>query len=320
MNVLIDPVNQRHSQARILLVDDDPMSLMVMNKALEEAYQDLRFATSGAQALELLETAPADLILLDMSMPDMDGLEVCRRLKLDSAMADIPVIFVTAHHETLDETNALEAGGVDFITKPINAAVVRARVKTHLTLKAQADLLKQLAFIDGLTGIANRRRYDEALVAEWRNCRRNGQPLSVLMIDIDHFKQFNDYYGHLEGDLCLKTIAATIKQVFVRPHDLVARFGGEEFVCLLPACNKPAAIAKADELQLKIANLAIRHLTSSVAPVVTLSIGVATALPNSNREAEDIVKTADSALYQAKIAGRNRVCAAPNDFVQIAPR
>lgn len=307
-HLLTDYLGQPQAPASILLVDDDPTSLLVLNKALVEEGYDLRFAKSGDQALESLVANPVDLIVLDISMPGMDGLEVCRRLKLDSATAAIPVIFVTAHHETLDETNALDAGGVDFIAKPFNAAVVRARVRTHLTLKAQADLLKELVFIDGLTGVANRRRYDEALVAEWRNCRRNGQPLSVLMIDIDHFKQFNDCYGHLEGDHCLKTIAVIIRQAFVRPHDLVARYGGEEFVCLLPGCETGAAVLKADALRLKIEGLAIPHLTSRVVPVVTLSIGVATALPYDTGDSEDLVKAADRALYQAKSAGRNRVC------------
>lgn len=295
--------------ARLLLVDDDPISLMVLNKAIEETHE-VRFATAGVQAFELLREAPADLILLDMNMPEMDGFEVCRRLKNDPITADIPVIFVTAQQDTEAETNALDAGGVDFIVKPINPAVVRARIRTHLTLKAQSDFLKKIAFIDGLTGIANRRRYDDALLTEWRYCRRNNLPLTLLMIDIDHFKQFNDHYGHLEGDNCLKTVATAIKQPFFRSHDIVARYGGEEFICLLPACDREPGRTKAEDVRRTIADLEIPHATSSTARVVTVSIGVASVYPNDVGNPLALFRAADTALYQAKNSGRNQVCVA----------
>jgi diguanylate cyclase (GGDEF)-like protein len=265
-------------------------------------------ATSGAQALEICANNPPDLILLDVVMPEMDGLEVCRRLKADPLTANIPVIFITGQTDPADETRGFETGAVDFITKPVNPAVVRARVKTHLTLKAQTDLLRSLVFIDGLTGVANRRRFDEALAAEWRHCRRNGAPLALLMIDIDFFKLYNDHYGHPAGDACLQTVGVTLKQAFGRSHDLVARYGGEEFACLMPECDRAGALAKAEALRVAIEQLAIPHAASPVAPGVTLSIGVAVVVPGDQDQPRDLVSLADHALYQAKKDGRNRVC------------
>jgi diguanylate cyclase (GGDEF)-like protein len=242
-------------------------------------------------------------------MPGMDGIEVCRRLKADAALADIPIIFVTARSEPAEETRALEAGGVDFIAKPVNPAVVRARVRTHLTLKAQSDLLRSLVFVDGLTGVANRRRFDEALRDEWQHCRRAGTALTLLMIDIDHFKRYNDRYGHLVGDACLKRIAAVLQAGLRRACDVVARYGGEEFACLLPECDQPAGRAKAGELCAAVAALDIPHADSPTAQRVTLSVGVATLRPNGVNDPTALVAAADAALYEAKRAGRNRVVA-----------
>ncbi|MDA0191766.1 MAG: diguanylate cyclase, partial [Proteobacteria bacterium] len=225
--------------------------------------------------------------------PGMDGIEVCRRLKADAALADIPIIFVTARSEPDEETRALEAGGVDFIAKPVNPAVVRARVRTHLTLKAQSDLLRSLVFVDGLTGVANRRRFDEALHDEWQHCRRAGAALTL----------------HLVGDACLKRIAAVLQAGLRRAGDVVARYGGEEFACLLPECDLPAGRAKADELCATVAALEIPHADSPTAQRVTLSVGVATMRPNGANDPTALVAAADAALYEAKRAGRNRVVA-----------
>ncbi|MDP3439897.1 MAG: diguanylate cyclase, partial [Azonexus sp.] len=234
---------------RLLVVDDQPINIQTLYQIFH-ADHEVFVATGGAQALAFCrDNPPPDLILLDVVMPDMDGIEVCRRLNADPALADIPVIFITACSEPADETGALEAGGVDFIAKPVNPAVVRARVKTHLTLKAQADLLRSLVFVDGLTGVANRRRFDETLQIEWRRCRRSDAPLTLLMIDIDHFKRYNDHYGHQTGDACLQKIAATLKACLKRAHDLVARYGGEEFVAILPATDLPGAYAIAERMR-----------------------------------------------------------------------
>ena len=188
------------ARPRLLVVDDQPINIQTLYQVFH-ADHEVFVATSGEQALAFCRGNPLpDLILLDVVMPGLDGLAVCQQLKADPVLANIPVIFVTACMDPADETRALEAGGVDFITKPVNPMVVRARVKTHLTLKAQEDFLRSLVFVDGLTGVANRRRFDEALLSEWRQCRRAGTPLALLMIDIDHFKRYNDHYGHPTGD------------------------------------------------------------------------------------------------------------------------
>jgi diguanylate cyclase (GGDEF)-like protein len=296
------------ARPRLLVVDDQPINIQTLYHIFH-ADHEVFMATGGQPALDFCRDNPLpDLVLLDVVMPGMDGLETCRRLKADPATRDIPVIFVTAQSDPLDETRALEAGGVDFISKPVNPAVVRARVKTHLTLKAQSDLLRALAFVDGLTGVANRRRFDEALQAEWRRCRRSASPLTLLMIDIDHFKRFNDHYGHQSGDACLQRVAGALKACFGRSHDLVARYGGEEFSCLMPECDLAAGRVKAEELRATVAALDIPHAASPTQGHVTLSIGVATARPDGDGAPDGLIAAADAALYEAKSGGRDRVC------------
>lgn len=297
------------ARPRLLVVDDQPINIQTLYQVFH-ADHEVFVATSGEQALAFCRGNPLpDLILLDVVMPGLDGLAVCQQLKADPVLANIPVIFVTACMDPADETRALEAGGVDFITKPVNPMVVRARVKTHLTLKAQGDFLRSLVFIDGLTGVANRRRFDEALLSEWRQCQRAGTPLALLMIDIDHFKRYNDHYGHPTGDACLQQVAAVLKAAMQRACDLVARYGGEEFVCLLPGCDQAPALAKAQALQAALAAQGIAHEASPTAAWVTLSIGVAVAQPQAGGSPAALVAAADAALYSAKHRGRNCISA-----------
>ena len=297
------------ARPRLLVVDDQPINIQTLYQIFH-ADHEVFVATSGEQALAFCRGNPLpDLILLDVVMPGLDGLAVCQQLKADPVLANIPVIFVTACMDPADETRALEAGGVDFITKPVNPMVVRARVKTHLTLKAQGDFLRSLVFIDGLTGVANRRRFDEALLSEWRQCQRAGTPLALLMIDIDHFKRYNDHYGHPTGDACLQQVAAVLKAAMQRACDLVARYGGEEFVCLLPGCDQAPALAKAQALQAALAAQGIAHEASPTAAWVTLSIGVAVAQPQAGGSPAALVAAADAALYSAKHRGRNCISA-----------
>ncbi|SDM40209.1 response regulator receiver modulated diguanylate cyclase [Oryzisolibacter propanilivorax] len=299
------------ARPRLLVVDDQPINIQALHRVFQADYE-VCMATSGAQALEFCRHHRLpDVILLDVLMPGMDGLQVCRRLKADPLTADIPVIFVTGLTSPEEETAALEAGGVDFISKPVNPAVVRARVRTQLTIKAQSDHLRSLAFLDGLTGIANRRRFDEALATEWRSALRCGEPLALLMIDIDHFKRYNDHYGHQAGDACLQAVARTIERHAARPHDLAARYGGEEFVCLLAGSTLAGAQAKAEALRQAVADLRQAHADSPVAPHVTVSVGVAVQLPAPGGEADALLAAADAALYQAKHAGRDRCITAP---------
>jgi diguanylate cyclase (GGDEF)-like protein len=302
------------SRPRILAIDDTPTNLLALGAVLGDDFA-LQVATSGAAGLALAGQSAPDLILLDVMMPDMNGFETCRRLKADPLTRDIPVIFVTALDSPEDETFGLEAGAVDFISKPLNSAVVRARVRTHITLKHQADLLRSMSFVDGLTGVANRRQFDEALQREWRACLRTGTSLALIMIDIDYFKQFNDTYGHPAGDACLRASAGILNGEISRSHDLIARYGGEEFVCLLPDINLAGAQIKAEQLRQVVHSLSIPHAASSTAPVVTVSVGLALFIPSSELTPEQLVAAADAELYTAKRAGRNRVsCASSGEF------
>jgi diguanylate cyclase (GGDEF)-like protein len=297
---------------RLLVVDDQPINIQVMYQIFAADYQ-LFMATSGAQALAFCHTNPPDLILLDIVMPDMDGFEVCAALTADPVLRDIPVIFVTAHTEAAQETRGLELGAVDFITKPVNPAVVRARVKTQLTLKFQSDLLRKLVFLDGLTGVFNRRYFDQQLTVETARAMRAQSPLTLIMLDVDYFKRFNDRYGHQAGDDCLRQIAQTLKESLHRPADLVARYGGEEFACILPDTGFPEALAMAHELEQIVRQKQIAHADSDVANVVTISLGVAGFSGMVPADAPGLIALADAQLYCAKHAGRARACGTQMD-------
>ena len=293
------------------MVDDQPINIQALYQTFAADHQVL-MATSGEQALELCATKRPDLVLLDVVMPGMDGYEVCRRLKEDEATRDIPVIFVTAHNDEAAETRGLDAGAVDFISKPINPKIVRARVRTHLTLKAQADLLREWVYTDGLTGVHNRRCFDERLAVEWARAVRSGNALSVVLLDVDFFKRYNDCYGHLAGDECLRRLASALQACVRRPSDLVARYGGEEFVCLLPDTDLAGAMTVAEELGQLLFVQQIAHAESSVAKVVTVSLGVCCkpAGPTGGGCAESLMREADAQLYEAKARGRHQACGA----------
>jgi diguanylate cyclase (GGDEF)-like protein len=294
------------TRSRLLVVDDAPANLRLLVGGLGDLYE-LRVAKSGSDALALLDGWAPDLILLDVMMPDMDGHEVCRRLKADPARKDIPVIFVTGRDEESDELAGLEAGAVDYIAKPFSLPIVRARVGTHLELKRYRDLLKDHAFVDGLTGIPNRRRFDEVLAQAWAMGARQGSPLSVVLMDVDHFKPFNDHYGHQAGDACLTEVGRALAASLTRASDLVARYGGEEFVAVLPGTPLTGALDVAETLRQAVEALGLPHAHSSATDHVTVSLGVASVLPAPGRTPSELVERADQALYGAKLGGRNRV-------------
>lgn len=284
---------------RLLIVDDQPANIQALHRVFAGDCQVL-MATDGASALKLCRERQPDLVLLDVQMPGMDGHELCAELKADALLRAIPVIFVTAQDRPEDETRALDAGAADFITKPFNPTVVRARVRTQLTLKAQADLLRELAFIDGLTGVHNRRHFDDRFMAETRRAQRTRSPLAVVLADVDHFKRYNDALGHLAGDDCLRRVAAALRTCLKRPTDLLARYGGEEFVSLLPDTDLAGAIGVAQLMEDTVRALALPH--PGVEGWVTISLGVSAGLQGAG-----LLEAADRALYLAKAAGRGRV-------------
>ncbi len=300
-----EPMTTASGKPLLLLVDDQASNLQLLQEMFKGDYQ-VSMAGSGREALEFCRTAKPDLILLDILMPEMDGYAVCQQLKSDALTKDVPVIFLTAHNDPLEAARALDVGGVDFISKPFLVRVVQARVRTHLSLKYQADRWRTLALVDGLTGVGNRRHFDATVQAEWRRCARTAQPLSLIMVDVDLFKSFNDHYGHQAGDACLQSIASVLKSAFSRSYDMVARYGGEEFVCILPDTPLEGAERKAIELESAVRALGIAHEKSAVAQVVTISLGVAVANPVKGEDCADLVAAADAQLYRAKQAGRGR--------------
>jgi diguanylate cyclase (GGDEF)-like protein len=290
----------------ILIADDSTAIVTLLRAVLGEEY-DVIVAPTGPAAVETALERQPDLILLDVMMPGMDGFEVCCRLRAEERTQRIPVMFITGLNAPEDERRGLELGAIDFIAKPIQPAIVRLRVRNHLELKRYRDFLEDLSLVDGLTGIGNRRRFDEFLIREWRRSRRARTPLALVMLDVDYFKAFNDKYGHAAGDECLREVAATIAMVVRRPGDLCARYGGEEFAAILPHTDLAGARTLGERIRAAVTGLEIPHARSAVAPVVTVSIGVAAGDIAGNEEPEALLRAADRRLYEAKIAGRNRV-------------
>jgi diguanylate cyclase (GGDEF)-like protein len=295
------------SRPSVLIVDDVPANIKMLREVLKDDY-DIRFAKSGKAALDLLKTSDLpDLILLDIMMPEMDGYDACQQLKADPATQSIPVIFITSRDDEADEVKGFDMGAVDYITKPFSIPVVRARVQTHVELKRQREILENLSSVDGLTGISNRRQFNEFMNRHWRIAMRISESVSLIMIDIDFFKLYNDTYGHLEGDECLKQIAMVLTRCVTRSTDLVARFGGEEFACVMPFTDLDGALSVADAMRSAIEELNITHEKSPIGGRVTASLGLAAMVPIANTGPDLLIQKADRALYAAKAEGRNRV-------------
>ena len=293
-------------KATILLVDDTRSNIEILAACLQHNYQ-LKVAMTGIRCLELAEKTPIpDLILLDVVMPDMDGYEVCRKLKESSVTKDIPVIFVTGKDSDEDEEYGLQLGAVDYITKPIRPAIVTARVGTQVILKQQSDALRSMALHDQLTSLFNRHFLIEAATNKISRLSRHGGKLSIMMIDIDHFKLVNDQFGHQSGDLVLQAVADVLADCN-RKEDVVARFGGEEFVILLDHCSLDDTQDKAEQLRSKIEQLNPDKIH------VTASFGIA-ELESENEGFEHLLARADAAVYSAKEKGRNCIVKANKDL------
>lgn len=307
------------SKGFILLVDDNPTNLSVLSHALKDAGFRVRVAMDGESAVEQATEDLPELILLDIQMPGMDGFEACTALKANPATREIPIIFITASASTENKVKGLSLGAVDYITKPFQQQEVLARVRVHLKLRylqqkvqeqkiallAANRELERIANLDGLTQVPNRRRFDDYLEREWRRLARDGQPLSLILCDIDYFKRYNDYYGHQSGDACLQAVAQALDSAVKRPADLVARYGGEEFAIILPNTAAEGAVHVAKLLRMEVKHLAIPHAQSSASPHVTLSMGVSSTVPTFDTSAGELIAIADKALYTAKDGGRD---------------
>lgn len=299
-------LDNARSTPKLLLVDDQPATLEALYQAFIADFQ-VQIATNGARALAICQDSAPDLMLLDATMPDMDGFEVCARLKANPASSDIPVIFVTGHNDTAQESRALQVGAVDCISRPINPALARARINSHLMLKLQTEAMYKLDFLDGLTGAFNQRYFDQQLSMELARSARNKSPLNLVLIEVDYFRQFNDCYGYQAGDDCLRQIAGTLKAGLRRPADLVARHGGNTFACLLPETDFDNAMALACELELRVRGRGFSHEKSDAATIVTISLGVAGRVGAAAVDTTGLLALANAQLSKAIQAGRGRV-------------
>ncbi|MDR2501506.1 MAG: diguanylate cyclase [Treponema sp.] len=291
----------------ILIIDDEKANLMVLNKMLSSEYTVLT-AKSGSEGLSRIEAEKPDLILLDIIMPDMNGFEILKRLKERNETGRIPVIIITGLDNEEDEEKGLLLGAVDYIIKPFKNAIVMARVKTHIQMVRQFKMIERLGLEDPLTGIPNRRCFQDRLGLEWRRAFRERKPLSFLMIDVDTFKQYNDTYGHPQGDSLLCAIAKLFTAAARRPGDLAARLGGEEFGVLLPETGLRYALEIAERIRRAVETARIPAPDGNTMTGATVSIGAVSCIPDRDAAMDGFIAQADGYLYAAKEQGRNRVC------------
>ena len=322
-----------------MIVDDDKGIRKVLEMRLASQGFSILCAENAREAYKLLETdhsgeanSGIDLIVMDILMPDIRGIDACKEIKSKEALKDIPIILMTASSDDQHLEEAFEAGAMDYISKPFKKVELLARIRSALRLKSEIDKRKRreeeltiaarelrevniklarLSAVDGLTEVFNRRYFDNALEKEFQRSIRNQVPISLIMIDIDGFKAFNDFFGHLRGDQCLKQIAITMKKIVNRSHDFIARYGGEEFVVLLPETSRDGALSMAELLRIRVESLGIDHPKALVGTSVSISLGVASMVPTQETEFVELIHRADRALYLSKKAGRNRVTLAP---------
>jgi diguanylate cyclase (GGDEF)-like protein len=290
----------------VLIIDDSPSNIQMLHTVLGLDHHVI-FAVSGQEGLDLAFSHKPDLILLDVALPDLDGYTVCIQLKANVITKATPVVFLAAEDNQMDEVRGLLAGGIDFIAKPFSPAVVQARVKNHLEHKRYRDLLENIAATDGLTGVANRHKLDEYADLEWRRAIRNHTPLSLILMDVDDFKQFNDFYGYMAGDTVLAQIALKLTQAARRPADLIARYSGDAFACVLPETHAAGMMHVASMLHEKVTSLKIPHEKSGVLHLLTMSFGAANLVPELNQPVAVIFKRAEELLERAKRNGGNQV-------------
>ncbi|MCL2628737.1 MAG: diguanylate cyclase [Oscillospiraceae bacterium] len=295
----------RDGKHTIMIVDDEPANIMALTNILSPDY-DICAAKNGIDAIALAKERLPDVILLDVLMPGMDGYEVISILKNSEETQAIPVVFITGLEKAEFEERGLSLGASDYITKPFHSSVVKVRVQKQIQYMNQFNSVKELSIIDELTGVTNRRGYESRFHLEWNRAKREQKPISLMMIDIDHFKAYNDTYGHLQGDIALKTVAQAIEHTLKRPADFCARWGGEEFVVLLPDTELEGTLSLAEEIRESIENLSIASGHGTITKL-TVSIGLNALTPMQDASSQNFVAGADYALYAAKTAGRNKV-------------
>ncbi|MDR2577782.1 MAG: diguanylate cyclase [Chitinispirillales bacterium] len=293
----------------ILIVDDEKSNFALLTHVLGEKYT-VYTAKDGASAIEKATELTPDLILLNIFMPDMSGYDVLGALKKQDATREIPIIFITNNSSAEEEEEALSYNAVDYICKPLRPNIVKLRVRSQIRIVNQIRTIERLSMTDQLTEIPNRRSFDSRISMEWRRAIREKTSISLLMLDVDRFKAYNDAYGHQQGDMVLKAVAQSIESDLKRPGDFAARWGGEEFVALLANTDLNGALEVAERIRANIEKLNITNEKCSNTPPITISIGVECQTPDHNASLSKFISAADHALYQAKAAGRNRVCKA----------
>jgi len=291
---------------KILIVDDEKMNIIALAHFLKPQYEII-VAVDGASALEAAEKHLPDLILLDIIMPDMNGFDVLVKLKDSAATMDIPVIFLTGLSNAGDEEKGLSLGAVDYITKPFNQSVVKARIKTQLKMVDYVRTIEKLCMLDALTGLSNRRGFDTRMDVEWGRAYREKKTLGLIMLDIDKFKIYNDTYGHPQGDILLQAVAEVIAKTLNRPADFAARWGGEEFMILLPDTAVEGTVIIAEQIRLNIKNTIV-PCTDGTNTSTTVSLGADSIIPDEGYSSADLIAEVDKLLYAAKNNGRDRTC------------
>ena len=289
----------------ILITDDEKFNLDILGSIHSPLYNIL-IARNGARALELAKQNNPDLILLDVVMPDMTGFEVITKLNECETTVHIPVIFITGLTDPADEEYGFFLGAVDYITKPFNKAIVKARVNTHIKIVDQMRTIERIGLIDPLTKVSNRRGFENRFNSDWGRSIREQTPISFMIMDIDKFKVYNDTYGHHQGDVALRTFAETASRALNRSTDFLARWGGEEFVILLPNTDSIGAAGVAESVRKAIEDVEV-PAEDGVITRLTVSIGINSIIPGPETSSADFMNQADQALYKAKELGRNRV-------------
>lgn len=298
---------------KILLVEDSATLRHAMSQYISEAGHTPLIATSGEAALQLLEDTPVDLIIMDVEMPGLNGFETTRLIREWLGGHWIPIIFVTGKNEDESYREGIEAGGDDYLIKPVSPVIIKAKIRAMARIAEMRDQLSHLnaelealSQLDSLTQMFNRRTFNERAEQQWLLAIRHQTPISVLMIDVDHFKPYNDHYGHPAGDRCLKQISRALKSCLHRPADVMGRYGGEEFIALLPDTDRTGAKRVAECLNDAIRALELEHRFSPSGDRVTVSIGGATCNHSMGHSLEEVIKYADRALYKSKHNGRDR--------------